>query len=382
MTLDAPADTPFHDLHVLHIGPGSYQPHDRGHSTYAIWHALASGFRRYDVVGRSTAEAAEWTDGALTVRLFRRNMERELEFLWKQYELVALGRSLRPDVVVCQSPVLGGLAGLRIARETGAGILMEIHGNEYLVDARPGSRNWLLQQISRYALRRASLIRVLSEGMKERLLQRYGAGLAGKVRVLPPRVDLDWFEAKSRPATLGPRLRAIMVGAVNANKGQLRLIRALRRSQLPVELHIVGDGPDLEECRVEAARASSSLSIVCHGAHNQRRVAELLQDCFVFVMYSKSVGTPSAMMEAMATGLPVVTTDAGFCADVVRHGVEGIVLGSDPDKEIIDVLDSFFELPEVPRHMGLAARARAERDYDAVVLFDRYRSLIADAARR
>ena len=381
MTAAAPADRPSYDLHVLHIGPGSYPPHDRGHSTYAIWRALASGFRRYDVVGRSTAEAAEWTDGALTVRLLRRRIERELEFLWRQFELVPLGRSLRPDVTVCQSPALGGLAALRIARETGAGILMEIHGNEYLVEARPGSRVWLVQQISRYALRLATLIRVLSEGMKDRLLQRYGADLDDKVRVLPPRVDLDQFKVKSRPATLGPRLRAIMVGAVNANKGQLRLIRALRRSQVPVELHIVGDGPDLKKCRAEAAKASSSLSVVCHGAQEQGRVAGLLKDSDVFVMYSKSEGTPRAMMEAMATGLPVVTTDAGFCTDVVQHGVEGIVLGANPDNEIVGVLDSLFEHPEVLRRMGLAARARAERDYDAAVLFDRYRSLIADAAR-
>ena len=381
MTVAGPADGRTYDLHALHIAPGSYAPHDRSHSTYPIWTALASGFRRYDVLARSTAEAAEWTDGALTIRLFRRRMEREFEFLWRQFAHVPVGRSLNPDVVVCQSPALGGLAGLRIARQTGAGILMEIHGNEYFVEARPGSRLWLLQQISRYALRRASLIRVLSEGMKERLLERYGTQLGGKVRVLPPRVDLDRFKMKSRPAALGQRLRAVMVGAVNDNKGQVRLIRALRRGRVPVELHIVGGGPDLDTCRTEAARASSRLHIVCHGAQDQRYVADLLEKADVLVMYSKSEGTPRAMMEAMATGLPVVTTNAGFCADVVQHGVEGIVLGADPDSEIVDVLDGFFEHPEVPRGMGLAARARAERDYDAAVLFDRYRALIAEAAR-
>lgn len=380
-TVTDPADSPTYDLHVLHIGPGSYAPHDRSHSTYAIWRALASGFRRYDVLGRSTGEAAQWTDGPLTIRLFPRSMERELEFLWKQSELVPLGRSLRPDVVVCQSPALGGLAGLRIARKTGAGILMEIHGNEYLVEARPGSRIWLLQQISRYALRRATLIRVLSDRMKERLLQRYGSGLGGRVRVLPPRVDLSRFKLKSRPASPGTGLRAIMVGSVNANKGQLRLIRALRQCRVPIELHIVGDGPDLDKCRAEAAEKSPPLSIVCHGAQEQEQVAELLQNSDVFVMYSKTEGTPRAMMEAMATGLPVVTTDAGFCADVVRHGTEGIVLGADPDTEIVDVLVDFFEHPEVPRRMGLAAHLRAERDYDAALLFRRYRALIAEAAQ-
>ena len=382
MTRTGAADGPIYDLHVLHIGPGSYAPQDPGHSTYPIWRALASGFRRYNVFARSTAEAAEWTDGPLTVRLFRRTMERELDFLWKQFELVRHGRSLNPDVVVCQSPVLGGLAGLRIARATAAGILLEIHGNEYLVEARPGSRIWLLQQISRYALRRASLIRVLSDRMKERLVQRYGAGLSGKVRVVPPRVDLDRFFMKSRSEAVGPRLRVIMVGAVNANKGQLRLIRALRSCRAPIELHIVGDGPDLAECRAEALKISSALSIVCHGAQEQPHVADLLRDCDVFVMYSESEGTPRAMMEAMATGLPVVTTDAGFCADVIHHELEGIVLGRNPDEEVVDVLKTFFEHPEMLHNMGLAARARAERDYDAAVLFGRYRALIAEAARR
>jgi glycosyltransferase involved in cell wall biosynthesis len=257
---------------------------------------------------------------------------------------------------------------------------MENHGNEYFVETWPGSRIWLLQQISRYALRRASLIRVLSEGMKERLLRRYGADLGGEVRVLPARVDLNLFDMKSRPATIGPRLRLIMVGAVNANKGQLRLIRALEKCPVPIELHIVGDGPDLLKCRESAA--TSSWPVICHGAQDQRRVAELLQQSDVFVMYSKSEGTPRAMMEAMATGLPVVTTDAGFCADVVRHGIEGVVLGPDQDKEIESVLSRLFERPEAIRRMGLAARARAESDYDAAALFSRYRDLVADAARR
>jgi glycosyltransferase involved in cell wall biosynthesis len=149
---------------------------------------------------------------------------------------------------------------------------------------------------------------------------------------------------------------------------------------VPVELHIVGEGPDLDKCRAESAKTSSPLSVVCHGALEQQRVAELLQGSDVFVMYSRTEGTPRAMMEAMATGLPVVTTDAGFCADVVEDGTEGIVLGREPDKEIVEVLAKFFEHPDVARRMGLAARQRAERDYDAAVLFRRYRDLIAEAA--
>ena len=61
---------------------------------------------------------------------------------------------------------------------------------------------------------------------------------------------------------------------------------------------------------------------------------------------------------------------------------EGVVLGTDPDKEVARILNDFLHHPEIPRRLGLAARARAERDYAAAVLFGRYRDLIAEAAHQ
>ena len=85
-------------------------------------------------------------------------------------------------------------------------------------------------------------------------------------------------------------------------------------------------------------------------------------------------------MEAMATGLAVVTTDAGFCADIVEHGTEGFVLGDDPDSEIVAVLERLRSDRELGKRMGNAARERARRDYDSKRLFDEYRRLIAETA--
>ena len=82
----------------------------------------------------------------------------------------------------------------------------------------------------------------------------------------------------------------------------------------------------------------------------------------------------------LAIGLPVVTTDAGFCADIVEHGREGFVLGPDPDSEIVEVLERFRNDPELARRMGAAGRERAEREFDSVRLFDEYRRLIAETA--
>lgn len=369
-----------YDLSVMHIGSGSYNPFDNSHSTYNIWKTLSSSFRRYDVFGRSTGTPAKWSDGQLTIHLQRRWMARELEYLWTQFLTVPLGCRLKPNTIVCQSPVGGGLAALLIARHTGAGVLMEIHGNEYLTPSQKWSRNWVIQEISRYALNRATTIRVLSEGMRERFFQLYGNHLQNKVHVLPPRVDLNRFNFKPRTADKDGRLRLIMIGTVNSNKGQLRLIKALNKTNIPITLHIVGDGPDLEKC--SAIPSTDQLKIFCHGYLTHAEISELLGSVDIFLMYSRTEGTPRAMMEAMACGLPVVTTNAGFCSDVVKNGSEGFVLGDDPDKDLLDILDRLQKDPAMRQKMGNAARRRAENDYDSRVLYERYRALIAETAEK
>ncbi len=371
------------DLSILHIGPGKYRPHDRGHVTYGIWRELASGFREYHVVGRSTGKQAQWWDGNLHVNLLPSRAEREAEFFLGQFKAVPLGRSIKPDVIVCQSPALGGLAAALIARLTGARTLMELHGMEYFVTARLGSRLWWFQLLSRLGLRTASRIRLVAPSMMGPLRRNYGPRMADRATVLPPRVDISCFTGGPRERQAADPLRIAMVGAVNENKGQLRLINALKNVSFLVELEIVGDGPDLVAVNGRAetlAACKSNLRVKTHGRLPHAAVADVLRDCDVFVFYSAMESAGRAMMEAMAVGIPVITTDAGFCVDFVEHASEGFVLGSDPDHEILNVLEQLCQDLALARRMGATARRRALRDYDSVKLFADYRRLIADTA--
>ena len=85
-------------------------------------------------------------------------------------------------------------------------------------------------------------------------------------------------------------------------------------------------------------------------------------------------------MEGMAAGLPIITTNAGFCADVVENGVQGFVLGDDPTAEIVQCLERLLGDDELRARMGQAARARAEAEFDADKLYERYRALIRETA--
>jgi glycosyltransferase involved in cell wall biosynthesis len=368
------------DLDVFHVGSGRFRPGDRDHITYGIWRELASGFRHYHVVARSTAGSAEWTDANLKVTLIRSWFGRDAEFLISQFACVPMMMNERPDVIVCQSPAAGGLAALLGAAKTGARLLMELHSDVYFPPFHWGTRSWVYHHLSRPALRRATRIRVLSSGMKERLTLSYGEEIASKARVLPPRVDLSRFSPEARREGTSRALGLIMVGSVTPRKGQLRLIHALAAVPFAVELHLVGEGADLSECRNRAMHLNGNLRVVCHGAVQPAALPALIQQADVFVLYSKSEGTPRAIMEAMAGGVPIVTTNAGFCADIVENGREGFVLGPKPDDEIVETLDRFRSDPGLARRMGEAAHARAKRDYDSVRLFEAYRRLIAETA--
>lgn len=368
-------------LSVLHIGGGRYRPDDRGHATFAIWRELARGFRRYTVIGRSTApEAARLEEGNLAVHLLPSRWGSDAEFLLTQFRALPLARELRPDVVVVQCPVLGGLAARRIARETGARVLVEFHGAHFFAEGPRASREGVIRALTPAGLRRAHRIRVLSAGMRDRLGARYGADLLGRTVVLPPRVDLSRFRSVKQDRRIDGRPKVVMVGSVTPRKRQATFLRAVLPALPDLEVWIVGTGPDLPECRAIAERLGATDRVRFWGQVDHATLAGLLPRADALVLFSVSEGTPRAILEGMAAGLPIVTTDAGFCADIVAHGTEGFVLGADPEREVIARLSELLADEGLRARMGEAARRRAEREFDAEVLYDRYRALIRETA--
>lgn len=368
-------------ISVLHLGAGRYDPDDRSHATFDIWRELAKGFEQYTVLGRSTDNRpGVIREGNLSVHLVPSRMVREVEFLFTQFRAVKLADQVGADVVVSQCPALGGLAAMRIARRRGAKVLLELHMAAYMEPAPRFSRWWLLQRLSRITLPRATAIRVLSKGMRARLLSFFGANLADKVTILPPRVDLKRFAETKTDWRITGRPIAVIVGSVTERKGQLRYLKAVLGSDLDVTTWIVGDGPDRLACETFVASMGAQDRVRFFGSVSHAELAAILPRADVLVLFSSMEGTPRAIMEGMAVGLPIVTTDAGFCADIVENGVEGIVLGAEPERELSAALARLFADEPLRASMGRAGRARVEREFDADKVFAGYRALISETA--
>lgn len=128
------------------------------------------------------------------------------------------------------------------------------------------------------------------------------------------------------------------IGRFVEKKGQASVIRAFSKvasSFDGLELHFVGDGPMLSECRSLARELGVESRTVFHGAKSRERVQDLLINADVYVQNSvqsqdgDEEGVPNVIMEAMAAGLPIVASRHGGIPEVIEDGYSGIIFDED-----------------------------------------------------
>lgn len=166
------------------------------------------------------------------------------------------------------------------------------------------------------------------------------------------------------------------VGRLVPIKDQLTLVRAfsLARQQLAsrgvsLQLMIVGGGPLGESLRQEVIKLNIEDSVWLTGDRDD--VADLLQCMDVFVLPSIAEGVSNTLLEAMATGLPVIATAVGGAPDIIENSENGYLVSvGDKDaisRNIIKIL-SLLKGAE----LGVKARQKVEAEYSWPVTIDRY----------
>jgi glycosyltransferase involved in cell wall biosynthesis len=90
----------------------------------------------------------------------------------------------------------------------------------------------------------------------------------------------------------------------------------------------------------------------------QQRVPELMRAFDIFALTSRIEGVPTTVMEAMATGLPVVTTDVGAVREVVAEGITGFVVRPADPQAIADAILRLIRDPSLRKSLGESGRER------------------------
>ena len=187
-----------------------------------------------------------------------------------------------------------------------------------------------------------------------------------KLRVVHCGVDLESYEIVDR----GEREQAteiLTVGRAVPAKGQALLIEAvaeLTARGVEARLVVVGDGPQLEELRALAARLGVADRVEFPGAVGQGEIRAHYARADVFAMASFAEGLPVVLMEAMATGLPVVASRITGVPELVQPGENGLLVAPGRADELADALAELLGAPAARRaELGLAGRRKVEAEF-------------------
>jgi glycosyltransferase involved in cell wall biosynthesis len=198
-----------------------------------------------------------------------------------------------------------------------------------------------------------------------------------QARVIRPAVDTQAFS----PATGQPTdtLRLVMVGSLIWRKGYEYALAAVRNAVsqgAPAHLTICGDGPERERILFTISDLGLTEHVSLAGAVSATQVRDILRASDAFLLTSLGEGISNAALEAMACGLPVLTTDCGGMREAVSDGVEGTIVGARDIGALTTGILRLWKEPEVRRRMGMAARERAVRDFDLSRQLDEFQALL------
>jgi len=343
-------------LHLVHSLEGGGTERTLG----ALLHELDGSKLRHVVVTQRDAghHAAQLPDSVACRALGASGRSRSTWFALRR-----IVSARRPVVVHARNTGTWADAILACARRRRVRLVLGFHGLENSGSFSPRQR--LLARCGRLAGARFTSVSLAGR----RKLQHDAGVPAHLVNVLPNGVDLRRFSKLQRAdrAAIRAELRLprdtlaiAAVGSLTPVKGHDGLLRALARSSAPacrLSLVIIGDGPLRNElCRTAEALGIADRVIL---AGPREDVPAVLGAMDAYVCGSTSEGMSNALLEAMAAGLPVVATDVGDNAEVVRDQVDGLIVNPGDYEQIADRFALLASRPDLRVRLGSAARERA-----------------------
>lgn len=304
-------------------------------------------------------------------------------FPWAAYRLgVRIHRQQPADLITTQDPFATGLIGLWLKWRLRLPLNVQNHStffnNHAWIAERP-VRNRALHAIGKFVVKRADTHRVLTEGEKRHYL---AMGIpADRVIVLPTPTHVEMFAVPQSPerlaalrASLGlaPDAPVILWVGLPARVKNVELLLAayqrVKQAHPAARLVMVGDFSKRPEF-VQAARAEG---VIFPGRVAHDDLPAYYQMASVYAHSSRYEGFGKVLVEALAAGTPVVSTDGDGPRDVVREGETGLLTAHMPEA-LAAAIGALLTDPARARAMGAAGQA------DVLARFDYARQLDAVA---
>jgi len=231
----------------------------------------------------------------------------------------------------------------------------------------------------------AALVIAISEFTRAQLMGFVDSRHWSKIDVVHCGVDLDRYPPRAQRrdgegAGPGDEVEILCVGRLSPEKGQSLLLRAVaevRRTGRAARLVLVGDGPLREQLERERDELGLGDDVTFAGAVDQDAMPAFYQRADIFCQPSFMEGIPVVLMEAMASGLPVVSSGVAGIPELVEHERSGLLIPPGRESTLARALARLVDSRELREQMGRRGRTIVEQSYDGArcaasvgVLFD------------
>lgn len=267
--------------------------------------------------------------------------------------------------------------------------LIRMHGGHHFHAAAEGRAvRPRTARSERRSFQRADALCAPSRFVAERTARLLALPGAADIPVIANPVDLDRFRpTPARHDGTEREAHIVFVGTVCPQKGVPELLQAaaLVADRHPtLRLSLIGrDWPD-EEGGSTTARLRGTLPegiagrVTFRGPLPHERIPAALAEATIVVVPSHTEAFGLVIAEAMAAGRPVVAARAGAAAELISHGVDGLLCDARSASALAHALRSVLDDPEAGRRMGRAARSTAEKRFDLAHLVERNEALYRD----
>jgi glycosyltransferase involved in cell wall biosynthesis len=254
------------------------------------------------------------------------------------------------------------LAGVIIHRLTGIPFSFTAHGSDLHVE-----RRFLDTKV-----RESAFVVTVSDYNKELIVRECGEETREKIHVIHCGVDPEVFQARPHRMKQGPP-RLLCVASFEEVKGHAYLIKAcelLHSRGTKFVCDFVGDGPLRRPVERQIREANLEGVIRLHGPRSRPEIARFMAKADVMVLPSvptrngKREGVPVVLMEAMASRLPVVSSDLSGIPELVDKGRTGLLTAPRDVSALADALQTLIQDAELRSQMGLLGREKVLKAFD------------------
>ncbi len=280
----------------------------------------------------------------LTVRLSDRTTVYGIGGVHKVIQLFTMYRKAKQliengqcDVITTQDMYFLGLLGLFLARKYHLGLEVQVLGIEKL--------NALRKMIALFVLKEASVVRALSQRLKDRLIAEFDVpeslinivtiyvdvGKLGLDMRTLSEVDAHTFKQVSLDfrKKYGEKMNFLTVSRLVSIKRtymQIDAIKELKEKFPHIMLHIVGTGPDEMELKKRVASLGLENHVIFHGYQTGFTLGMFYMECDCFLLTSDYEGWGMVIIEAATAGLPIIMTDVGCAGELILNEKSGLII--------------------------------------------------------